>query len=707
MKRLALAITLTALTVPASIGFAQTDAELRALAATFPPMPRDSADLFPFVGGPPTFTSGTPWSDTNYSVLNTDYVDGENGGFDVFLPVDPSNPFPGSNTVKLIRCALNSDLDITYGVTQGDRIILGTAENPRPFFLRGPDGIDNDYAVILHLNYEFGRIQLRGQASDYRLIRVSIAEGAQTDGWYLFHVTAGTPDLVAFIFPCNVVLTAIGGNPPSNPNPYCFADGSLSLTNPRHFRFALPIDPVPSVPQALTQFGGPGREIVGGLTVDQLGNVYVVGASDSNLTGNATDDGLFVSRVAPDATITWTTQLPLPGGSLVWDAAADDDHLYVCGRTLGALPGFTNAGRWDGILLKLRLSDGTIVAQNQWGNPGIDGYGNIILDGRGNLYVSGQGAPPGPPTTDNAYLVAKHRTSDLQNIWRAIDPVPVTGFSASAEAWGGLSIAHGATPAADRLIVAGWYIAAAGADAFVALYENLQNTAPSRSRFVTVRATGTRADWVLDSAIGPQGNIYVAGYTSGGLQGQPLGNGDAFVMRFDSNLNNPIIRQFGTPQMDMARDITIDSQGRIAVFGYTHGNLARPNLAREAPSADLFVQRFDANLNPLDAVQFGTPFEEQARAVLSQDFLYIAGMTEGSLDSTTRGSFDAFVAVLENDLAFACRADFNDDDSLDFFDYLDFVQAFAENDPTADLNRDGTIDFFDYLDFVAAFDLGC
>jgi hypothetical protein len=39
------------------------------------------------------------------------------------------------------------------------------------------------------------------------------------------------------------------------------------------------------------------------------------------------------------------------------------------------LPGFTNAGRWDGILLKLNLSDGQIVATNQWGNAGIDGYG--------------------------------------------------------------------------------------------------------------------------------------------------------------------------------------------------------------------------------------------------------------------------------------------------------------------------------------------
>ena len=54
-----------------------------------------------------------------------------------------------------------------------------------------------------------------------------------------------------------------------------------------------------------------------------------------------------------------------------------------------------------------------------------------------------------------------------------------------------------------------------------------------------------------------------------------------------------------------------------------------------------------------------------------------------------------------------CPSDFNNDGAVDFFDYLDFVQAFASNDPTADFNNDTVIDFFDYLDFVAAFSSGC
>lgn len=54
-----------------------------------------------------------------------------------------------------------------------------------------------------------------------------------------------------------------------------------------------------------------------------------------------------------------------------------------------------------------------------------------------------------------------------------------------------------------------------------------------------------------------------------------------------------------------------------------------------------------------------------------------------------------------------CPADFNQDGAIDFFDYLDFVDAFSSNFPSADFNSDGAIDFFDYLDFVDAFSIGC
>jgi hypothetical protein len=71
----------------------------------------------------------------------------------------------------------------------------------------------------------------------------------------------------------------------------------------------------------------------------------------------------------------------------------------------------------------------------------------------------------------------------------------------------------------------------------------------------------------------------------------------------------------------------------------------------------------------------------------------------------TPGVNDADFALVVSGIA--CRADFNADGTADFFDYLDFVQAFSNESTAADFNRDGTVDFFDYLDFVAVFAVGC
>jgi trimeric autotransporter adhesin len=56
-----------------------------------------------------------------------------------------------------------------------------------------------------------------------------------------------------------------------------------------------------------------------------------------------------------------------------------------------------------------------------------------------------------------------------------------------------------------------------------------------------------------------------------------------------------------------------------------------------------------------------------------------------------------------------CGPDVNCDGFIDFFDYDEFVAAFESGAPVriADYNGDGFIDFFDYADFVAAFEAGC
>ena len=661
MKTLYFSLLMTFCTMGLS---AQTIQQLKDSAATFPAMPRGTADLIPFVQGFPTFASGAPFNDLDFTLLDTDYMDGENSGGDVFMPVDPSDQFPGADKVKYIRCILNTDLDQAYGSADADRIILGTHEISVPFFLRGSDGIDNDYAVIQHLDFEAGYIQLKGSANDYDLVYCTLADGCQTEGWYLFYTANNSIDLIAFIYPCWDIEPSVSGNPPNNSNPICNSDSTLSLNNPTHFKYAQPINTNIALSNGIAQFGSNGKEVIGGMTVDNQGNSYLFGLTDGNLDGNTdAENEIFIVKLDINGNQQWVTELPMSEGTILKDGITDNQFLYVCGRTLGNLPGFTNAGRWDGIILKLDLSNGQIVASDQWGNAGIDGYGNIEQDDNGNIFVSAQGSPVGQGGTDDVYLVAKHNKSNLSNIWRELNAPNATGFIASAEAWGGLTYVPGQTPGDGRLIAGGWYFSNLGANAFVSVYENLNTTNPTRPHSEIINTQGIRADWVLDNAVDSQGNIYVAGFTTGNLGSAPLGEGDAYVIKYSPQLTNPVYRQFGTSKSDLIRKMIIKND-TLYTIGYTYGNFVGNNADPAQLTGDVFVQKLDVNLNLLNGIQFGTPHEDRGFGYIIDTNIWIGGMTEGYMSGNNLGSFDGFLtAVKTTDLTFIQPVILSVDDS--------------------------------------------
>lgn len=85
-----------------------------------------------------------------------------------------------------------------------------------------------------------------------------------------------------------------------------------------------------------------------------------------------------------------------------------------------------------------------------------------------------------------------------------------------------------------------------------------------------------------------------------------------------------------------------------------------------------------------------------------------AGIKTGTITITSDAPEQPVrVVTITGEVLGSCPADFNGDNTSDFFDYLDFVTAWDAELPAADFNNDNTIDFFDYLDFVTAWDLGC
>jgi Secretion system C-terminal sorting domain len=642
------------------ITFAQTSTQLLNVAKTFPAMPRETGDLLSFYNASHvlTFGSGTPCNDVEWTLFDTDYMDGENAAFDVFQPADPGDTYPGSNTVKLIRCTISINNNDSFGAQKGDRIILGTAQNTNPFFLKGTDGIDNDYVVIQNFDYNNGYIQLKGASADYKLYYGTKANGCATTGWYLFYTknfsTTNVIDLIAFIQPCDDVET---DEPNPNTQLLCNADKSLSLTNTNQFKYAAAITTTVQIPSGITQFGSAGRENNAGITVDKNGNIYLFGSGDGNLdggTGNP-DNEMYIAKFNPNGTKVWVREIGEYNGALLFDAVTDDYYLYAAGRTFGAIPGFTNSGKWDGIILKLNLSDGVIVDSDQWGNAGNDGYGNITLDDNGGLYVSGAGGPAGTSQKDSLFLIAKHNTSNLNNVWRVLAPATSTSTDV-VEGWGGITYIPTTTPGAGKLVVGGWFISPGKAsDGFLAMYNNLNTSSPTRTATQVISSPGAKPDWVLDNIADSNGNIYAVGFTTGDLSGTHKGNGDMFVVKYNSNLASPVYAQWGTNRADQFRKIGIDASNNLYALGYTYGDYTSgsytgTNLDASRLTGDIVIQKFNSSLTRSSTLQFGSKNEDRGSIFVKGNTVYVGGMTEGSLVKANIGSFDAFAVAFNTNL---------------------------------------------------------
>jgi trimeric autotransporter adhesin len=85
---------------------------------------------------------------------------------------------------------------------------------------------------------------------------------------------------------------------------------------------------------------------------------------------------------------------------------------------------------------------------------------------------------------------------------------------------------------------------------------------------------------------------------------------------------------------------------------------------------------------------------------VERSWLYAGGEFRGP-----RGLFSSGIARFGG--CPPCVADFDRNGEVDFFDYLEFVAAFSNEQSRADINDNGVVDFFDYLDFAALFEQGC
>jgi hypothetical protein len=288
-----------------------------------------------------------------------------------------------------------------------------------------------------------------------------------------------------------------------------------------------------------TYLGGGGEDLSYGIAIDDLGNVYVAGMTDSPdfPTANPFQPALgggrdaFVAKLNPDgSTLMYSTYLGGSGNEGRWGARIAVDatgNAYVVGGTESADFPTVNplqaalAGKQDTFVAKLNPTGSALVYSTYLGGSGEEEDSDLAIDASGDVYVVGG--------TDS------------------------TNFP-TAKAW--------------QKVLGG------GQDAFVAKLN------PTGSALIYSTYLGGKGkDFANSIAVGAAGHAYVTGGTDSPdfPTDRPVqaafagGEFDAFVTKFNSTGSALVYSTYlGGSGRDLYERIALDPAGNAYVAGLTN-----------------------------------------------------------------------------------------------------------------------------------------
>jgi len=346
-------------------------------------------------------------------------------------------------------------------------------------------------------------------------------------------------------------------------------------------------------------------------------------------TVDPTKNDAITLTINPPGALRWTRQFGTSGSDVGRGIANDaSGNVYVTGSTEGGLEG-SSAGGLDAFVRSYD-SNGNHRWTRQFGSSSDDVAFGIANDASGNVYTTGS-TEGGLEGSSAGGLDAFVRSYDSNGNLRWTRQF---GSSSDDVAFGIASDANGHVYTTGYTLGSLEGSSAGGWDAFVRSYD-------SNGDLRWTRQFGTSStDFARGIVVDVGGNVYIAGYTAGALEGSSAGGVDAFVRSYDSSGNVRWTRQFGTSSTDDASGIASDASGHVYVSGSTQGALEGSN----AGIFDAFVRSYDSDGNVRWTRQFGTSGGDLARGIVvdASDNVYATGNTAGALEGSNAGN-DAFI----------------------------------------------------------------
>jgi hypothetical protein len=382
------------------------------------------------------------------------------------------------------------------------------------------------------------------------------------------------------------------------------------------------------------------------VATDRSGNVYVTGSTKGGLDGNTKKGSTFdsfITKYNSNGVKQFTHQSGVAGRETVGTAVATDayDNVYVVGYTTGGLDGHTMTGGTHDFFVTKYNSSGVRTFTRQLGVAGEKKVGiSVAIDASGNFFIAGY--------TTGA-LDGYTMTGTVDAFYSKYNSEGIKQFTRLLGVAGRETRGYGvSTDASGNVFVAGYTEGSLDGnsltglnDFFVAKYNNSGVKQFTRQLgAVSASTVGTAV------ATDVSGNVYVTGRTRGGLDGNTLtGTQDFFVAKYTGNGVKQFTRQLGAVgAATSGHEVAIDASGNVFVAGATGGALDGNALAG---TDDFFVTKYNSNGVKQFTRQLGVAGREtdgNGVAIDASGNVFVAGATGGALDGNAlTGSFDFFV----------------------------------------------------------------
>ena len=465
-----------------------------------------------------------------------------------------------------------------------------------------------------------------------------------------------------------------------------------------------------------TYYGGNNGEIGYGICADNSGNIYVTGYTSSTnfpivffsgafyqiYTGGSYD--AFLVKFNSSGASIWSTYYGGNNGDVGRSICTDNSgNIYVTGHTLstnfptktltGAYNQATSGGSSDVFILKFSSSCARLWA-TYYGGSGIDDGMSICADNSSNIYVTGWtkstnfpyqrliGAYYQPHPAGNADGFILKFSSSCARLWATYYAGSGADYSNDicTDSFGNFYIT-GLTRSTDfpkQLLSGAFNQASFGGveDAFI-----LKFNSSSCARLWGTYYGAIDRDEGKGICTDNSGNLYVIGHTKstnfsvqtlpGAYNQTTYGgggyNGDAFILKFNSNNARLWATYYGGDSSEYGNAIHTDNSGNLIVSGATRsidfpiqtlqGAYNQTTLGGGTHDIDIFILKFNSSsCARLWATYYGGNAGEQGYETCTDNLsnLYVTGFTAssnfplqnlpGAYNQTTMGSGqDAYI----------------------------------------------------------------